>query len=90
MQKSVKLVVCGGPAASMGTSCHSRPEEVGFEVEGQDDAEVDGRNQALAAGFPEVRDADRDDEKGLEAFAERDDECGDHDGCDRGSKRSVK
>jgi hypothetical protein len=40
MQKSVKLVVCGGPAASMGTSCHSRPEEVGFEVEGQDDVEV--------------------------------------------------
>ena len=34
-----------------------------------------GRDELLSSGLPQIRQADGDDEKGLEAFPERDDEC---------------
>ena len=44
------------------------------------DAPVNRRNQRPAAGLPQVGEADGDDQKRLEPFPERDDECLEH-GC---------
>ena len=42
------------------------------------DAPVHGGHERLSSGLPQVRQADRDDEKGLQALPERDDECLQH------------
>ena len=42
------------------------------------DAPLHGRHQMPAAALAQIREADGDDEEGLEAFAKRDDECLQH------------
>ena len=46
----------------------------GAHAHGYDNSPVDGFRQVEATSFPQIRQADGDDEKCLEAFAEGDDE----------------
>ena len=49
------------------------------EQDGDADAPVNRGNQLPAAGFPEVGEADGNDQEGLEALTQRDDERLNHD-----------